>query len=111
LITAGCWPKSGAALLAAVFPARLTTTAGSYLSNPNLYTALGLRAARRPAPACGFIHLPYASEQVAAILQGGKGGLDGESLAPSLPIATMIAAAKIIIEVGLNAKAAPPSSR
>jgi pyroglutamyl-peptidase len=88
-----------AALLAAGIPARLSNSAGSYLCNANLYTSLGLCAARRPAPACGFIHLPYASEQVAAILSDSQGALDGESLAPSLPIATMIAAAKIIVEV------------
>jgi len=88
-----------AALLAAGIPARLSNSAGSYLCNANLYTSLGLCAARASAPACGFIHLPYASEQVAAILNDGKGSLDGESLAPSLPMATMIAAAKIIIEV------------
>jgi pyroglutamyl-peptidase len=90
-----------AALLAAGIPARLSNSAGSYLCNANLYTALGLCAARRPAPPCGFIHLPYASEQLAAIL--GEGKIDGESPAPSLPIATMIAAAKAIIGVSLSA--------
>jgi pyroglutamyl-peptidase len=88
-----------AALLGAGIPARLSNSAGSYLCNANLYTALGLSAVLNPAPACGFIHLPYASEQVAAILRDGKGGLDGESAAPSLPQATMIAAARIIVEV------------
>jgi len=93
------------ALLVAGIPARLSNSAGSYLCNANLYTSLGLSADRRPASACGFIHLPYASEQVAAILREGKAGLDGESAAPSLPLATMIAAAKIIIEISLNAAA------
>jgi len=88
-----------AALLAAGIPARLSNSAGSYLCNANLYTSLGLCAAQASAPACGFIHLPYASEQVAAILRDGKGSLDGESPAPSLPMATMIAAARVIIEV------------
>ena len=90
-----------AALLAAGIPTRLSNSAGSYLCNANLYTSLGLCAERRPAPLCGFIHLPYASEQLAAILSAGK--IDGESLAASLPIATMIAAARIIIEVSLRA--------
>jgi hypothetical protein len=45
------------------------------------------------------VHLPYASEQVAEILSGGQGSLDGESAAPSLPMATMVAAAKVVIEV------------
>jgi len=92
-----------AALLAAGIPARLSNSAGSYLCNANLYTALGLSAERRPAPPCGFIHLPYASEQLAAILQEGK--IDGESLAASLPVETMIAAARVIIEVSLKAAA------
>jgi pyroglutamyl-peptidase len=90
-----------AALLAAGIPARLSNSAGSYLCNANLYTSLGLCAARQPAPLCGFIHLPYASEQLAAILRDEK--IDGESPAASLPIATMIAAARIIIEVSLRA--------
>lgn len=97
------------ALLAAGIPARLSNSAGSYLCNANLYTSLGLSAGMQPAPACGFIHLPYASEQVAAILRGGKGSLDSESAAPSLPQATMIAAARVIIEVALTH--APPSAR
>jgi pyroglutamyl-peptidase len=87
------------ALLSAGIPARLSNSAGSYLCNANLYTSLGLCAARSAPIACGFIHLPYASEQVAAILRDGKGNLDGESAAPSLPMATMIAAARIIIGV------------
>src|ERR1700759_2211971 len=53
-----------AALLEAGIPARLSNSAGSYLCNANLYTALGLCAALRPAPPCGFIHLPYASGQL-----------------------------------------------
>lgn len=95
-----------AALLAAGIPARLSNSAGSYLCNANLYTSLDLCAARKPAPSCGFIHLPYASEQVATILHRGDSRLDGESPAPSLPIATMIAAARIILEVSLKT---PPS--
>jgi pyroglutamyl-peptidase len=87
-----------AALLAAGIPARLSNSAGSYLCNANLYTSLGLCAGREPPTACGFIHLPYASEQVAEILRSGQGSLDGESVAPSLPQATMAEAARIIIE-------------
>jgi pyrrolidone-carboxylate peptidase len=59
--------------------------------------------ARAPAPLCGFIHLPYASGQLAAILREGK--IDGESLAASLPIETMIAAARIIVEVTVKSTA------
>jgi pyroglutamyl-peptidase len=91
-----------AALLAAGIPARLSNSAGSYLCNANLYSSLDLCAARRPATPCGFIHLPYASEQVAEILRTGDARLDGESPAPSLPMATMIAAARIAIAVSLR---------
>jgi pyroglutamyl-peptidase len=92
-----------AALLEAGIPARLSNSAGSYLCNATLYSALGLCAAQRIP--CGFIHLPYASEQVAALLREGKGPLTGESVAPSLPIEMMIAAAERIVQVSIAANA------
>ncbi len=89
------------ALLEAGIPARLSNSAGSYLCNATLYSALGLcEAARIP---CGFIHLPYASEQVAELLRSGKGPINGESLAPSLPIEMMEAAAEIVLQVSAAA--------
>lgn len=88
-----------AALLETGIPARLSNSAGSYLCNATLYSALGLCAARQTP--CGFIHLPYASEQVAALLRADKGPLNGDSLAPSLPIEMMIAAAEIAVEVSV----------
>jgi pyroglutamyl-peptidase len=84
-------------LLEAGIPARLSNSAGSYLCNATLYSALGLCEARRIP--CGFIHLPYASHQVADLLRTGTGPLNGESLAPSLPIETMIAAAEIVLQI------------
>ncbi len=89
-------PEIRAALLEAGIPARLSNSAGSYLCNATLYSALGLCTEPRR---CGFIHLPYASEQVADLLRAGEGPLHGESLAPSLPIETMIAAAEIVLQV------------
>jgi pyroglutamyl-peptidase len=89
-----------AALLEAGIPARLSNSAGSYLCNATLYSALGLCAMP-----CGFIHLPYASEQVAELLRQGNGPLNGESLAPSLPIEMMVAAAEIALEVSAAALA------
>lgn len=89
-----------AALLEAGIPARLSNSAGSYLCNATLYSALGLCAAQVP---CGFIHLPYASHQVADLLRSGDGALNGESIAPSLPIGTMIAAAEIILRIAATA--------
>jgi pyroglutamyl-peptidase len=88
------------ALLAAGIPARLSNSAGSYLCNATLYSALGLCAVP-----CGFIHLPYASEQVAALLRAGKGPLNGESAAPSLPIEMMVAAAETVLQVAAGAAA------
>jgi pyroglutamyl-peptidase len=88
-----------AALLEAGIPARLSNSAGSYLSNATLYSALGLC---KEIP-CGFIHLPYASEQVAALLREGKGPLNGESVAASLPIEMMVAAAEIVVQVAATA--------
>ena len=93
-----------AALLEAGIPARLSNSAGSYLCNATLYSALGLCAALPHAPLCGFIHLPYAAHQVAALLQADAGPLNGESLAPSLPIETMIAAAEWIVRVSVGAR-------
>jgi|AraplaMF_Col_mMF_1032025.scaffolds.fasta_scaffold00022_156 pyroglutamyl-peptidase len=87
-----------AALLEAGIPTRLSNSAGSYLCNATLYSALGLCSIP-----CGFIHLPYASEQVAELLRDGKGPLNGESLAPSLPIEMMVAAAEIVLEISAAA--------
>jgi pyroglutamyl-peptidase len=86
-----------AALLDAGIPARLSNSAGSYLCNATLYSALGLCTARQIP--CGFVHLPYASEQVAELLRAGNGPLNGESAAPSLPIEMMVAAAEIVLQV------------
>jgi pyroglutamyl-peptidase len=91
-----------AALLEAGIPARLSNSAGSYLCNATLYSALGLCAAQKIP--CGFIHLPYASEQVAELLREGKGPLNGESPAPSLPIEMMVTAAEWIVQVSIAAK-------
>lgn len=92
-----------AALLEAGIPARLSNSAGSYLCNATFYSALGLCVGRNPAPPCGFIHLPYASHQVAAMLAEPDGRLNGESVAPSLPIETMMAAARIVLRVAADA--------
>jgi pyroglutamyl-peptidase len=57
------------ALLAARIPARLSTTAGTFLCNACLYSLLEI-AERHPSPVpCGFIHVPYLPEQVADMLK------------------------------------------
>jgi pyroglutamyl-peptidase len=107
-----------AAMIAVGIPARLSNTAGSYLCNATLYSSLRLCAESPQPPLCGFIHLPYATHQVATQLQdtGGKPpSLAQDATAPSLAIGTMIEAGRISIAVSLQAlsasKALPPSSR
>jgi pyroglutamyl-peptidase len=57
------------ALLAEGIPARISSTAGTFLCNACLYTLLDLldHGRRRNVPA-GFIHVPYAPAQVAQML-------------------------------------------
>jgi len=57
------------AILEAGIPARLSTTAGTFLCNACLYEFLASIAAREKAVPCGFIHLPYMPSQVAEILR------------------------------------------
>jgi pyroglutamyl-peptidase len=90
-----------AELLAAGIPARLSNSAGGYLCNAALYSALGLCGAQASPPRCGLIHLPYASHQVAELLREGKGQL--KSPTPSLPIETMITAARLILRISAAA--------
>jgi pyroglutamyl-peptidase len=56
------------ALLAAGIPARLSSTAGTFLCNVTLYSFLAAIEARGSAARCGFIHVPYMPEQVAGLL-------------------------------------------
>jgi pyroglutamyl-peptidase len=92
------------ALIAAGIPARLSDSAGAYLCNAVLYTALGLCAGPAPVPLCGFIHLPHATHHVAAMLRAGgaERGTDPAAAIPSLAIETMIAAARIAIAVSVG---------
>lgn len=53
---------------AAGIPCELSYTAGTYVCNALLYHALSLAAGQKqdgPVPLAGFIHLPYAEEQLA----------------------------------------------
>ena len=84
------------ALLRAGIPARLSTSAGTYLCNATLYTFLDSEAARRGVP-CGFVHLPYLPEQVAGLLESRQRG----DLA-SMSLATMLEAVRIILAVSLD---------
>ncbi len=62
------------ALIAAGIPARLSTTAGTYLCNATLYTLLAAVERRGWNIPCGFIHLPYLTEQVAEMLAEARSG-------------------------------------
>lgn len=67
---------------AAGIPCGLSYTAGTYVCNALLYHALSLAAGQEqggPAPLAGFIHLPYAEEQLAGKPAG----------TPALPLETM----------------------
>jgi pyroglutamyl-peptidase len=55
-------------LLAADIPARLSSTAGTYLCNACLYSFLEAVEQRTRHIPCGFIHVPYTPEQVANLV-------------------------------------------
>jgi pyroglutamyl-peptidase len=60
------------ALIAAGIPARLSSTAGTFLCNACLFSLLAASAARSRAPLCGFLHLPYLPSQVAELLEAAR---------------------------------------
>jgi len=98
------------AMLAAGIPARLSDTAGTYLCNATLYALLLALSRRGPAIPCGFIHLPHAPDQVAALLAGPAP--PPEDRLPSMPLATMVEALRIAVAVSAApAGAARPPAR
>jgi pyroglutamyl-peptidase len=80
-----------AQLRAAGIPAEVSYAAGTHLCNQMLYTALHLIARQGLPTTCGFIHVPYTPEFVAAMDKG-------DELPPSMSLSLMAAAAKIAIE-------------
>jgi pyroglutamyl-peptidase len=82
-------------LLKAGIPARISSTAGTYLCNAALYTALTI--ANGIVPLVGFIHLPYVPQQVAEMLHPARGPNRSEP-APSMALETMVRA----VEIALN---------
>jgi pyroglutamyl-peptidase len=92
-------------LLAAGIPARLSGTAGEFLCNALMYHALRLCALRTPPPRCGFIHLPYLPEQVAAMLaehqRTRRLELHQRADLASMDLATMVEAVRIALRVTL----------
>jgi pyroglutamyl-peptidase len=98
------------ALLAEGIPARVTTTAGTFLCNACLYSVLEAAEHMLPSPRCGFIHVPYLPEQVAERLAQvraeGQQGIDQRTDLPSMDLAKSLRAVEIAIEetVGCNTK-------
>jgi pyroglutamyl-peptidase len=100
------------ALLRAGIPARLSTTAGTFLCNATLYTVL--EAEQAAGVPSGFVHLPYLAEQVARLCEEARAGKSAERDAPdalaSMSLGTMVDAARIILEVSLEARPRLPAS-
>jgi pyroglutamyl-peptidase len=94
------------ALLAAGIPARLSSTAGTYICNKVLYRFLGAIERSGKAVPCGFIHLPYLPEQVAGMIaeMQAERSLERRQPAnlPSIGLATMTEAVRIALEMTLG---------
>jgi pyroglutamyl-peptidase len=56
------------ALFNAGIPARISSTAGTFLCNATLYSTLSFAQTMRRVPLTGFIHVPYLPEQVVELL-------------------------------------------
>lgn len=76
-------------LRAAGIPVRSSESAGRFVCNALMYHALLAAGRRRPAPTCGFIHLPFLPEQA------------GD--AASLPLDRMVEAVRLAIRTTLEA--------
>ena len=89
------------ALLAAGIPARISSTAGTFLCNATLYTTLTHAETKRRRPLTGFMHVPYLPEQVAELLQSveDERRLEQHQRADiaSMELATMVKALEIAI--------------
>lgn len=101
-----------AALLQAGIPARLSATAGTFLCNATMYSVLRTGPGRAGVP-CGFVHLPYLPEQVAALLGDLRTGagveLHQRADLASMSLATMVEAARIVVAVSLASR--PPEGQ
>ncbi|MFD7921953.1 pyroglutamyl-peptidase I [Streptomyces sp. NPDC059740] len=79
-----------AAARAAGVPASVSHTAGTFVCNHAFYTLAHLIATERPALRGGFVHVPYASEQVTGTGQ------------PSLPVALVAEGLRAIVTAALT---------
>lgn len=78
------------AIRAAGIPAVLSFAAGTHLCNQMLYTTRYLTEKRKLDVRCGFLHVPYASQQVAR-------AAPGEAQYASLPMDTIVEAVAIAV--------------
>ena len=99
-------------------PARLSNSAGNFVCNALMYTALNLCSRADGHTACGFIHLPCLPQQVAEInvSPSASVGMDGtgdislsSTSAPlseglSMPLARQIESVRLAIMVSLETK-------
>lgn len=98
------------ALLDEGIPARISSTAGTFLCNACLYTVLSAAAAAdNPAAAIGFIHLPYSPAQVAEQLrqlrQKGELEFHQRSDFASMDLGTSIRAVETALATSIRASA------
>lgn len=95
------------AILAAGIPARPSSTAGNFLCNAMMYTALAAAEPLDPPPPTGFIHVPYMPSQVAEMIANVRDehALEQHQRADfgSMALETMIQALEISVETTLAA--------
>ena len=93
------------ALLSAGIPARLSASAGTFLCNAALYAFLRTEQARAGAR-CGFVHLPYLPQQVAALLadlrKEQRLELHQRADLASMSLEAMVEAVRIVLAVSLG---------
>jgi pyroglutamyl-peptidase len=85
---------AAAALRDAGLPAAISESAGTFVCNHVFYGLLHFAATCRPAPLCGFLHLPYLPEQAAR-----------HPGAPSMALADILRGVAIVLRVAADALA------
>lgn len=93
-----------AALCQAGTPARISSTAGTFLCNALMYHALDICHERFADAQCGFIHLPYLPQQVATAItarQTGNHEFDQGADAPSMALEMQRAAVQHAISAAI----------
>lgn len=93
-------------LLARGIPARSSQTAGTFLCNATLFALLHAAAARPGVRRCGFVHLPYLPEQVAALARAihedRELGLYQRADLASMHLETMVEALRTLLSTCAN---------